>query len=570
MDAFSSPSPDALQAAIPVLAGYEPLRSIGAGGAGTVWLVRESGTGRLYAAKLLVRPRGAGPEDASEALERARKEVRIAQARPHEHILPVHGAVRAETSGTPTVAILTDYAPGGSLGRLVRARRSLPVGECVTAIVPIAQALAALHADGTAHGDVSPGNILFTAEGKPLLADFGLGRMVGDAASADGGTPGFRAPDPGRAGEAVPAPDGAQPGGAAGLRPAALAAAGDVYSLGAVAWFALTGAPPARAEARAPLPLLIKDVPAELTAAIEAALREDPRRRPSAEELARAVLRSARPAQVDLAPSVDASVLPELLTRRQQPSDRQRLRGRGRRRGPVPRGARAGAHGSRGVSGGPRGGRARRWMTWSGAGVLVVGTMLAAVWWIASPGGSTAPTAGAGHGSAQSQDADGRADAWGALPEGLRRAAESADPVQALQALSEIRARAIAAQDRALLSAVNAPGSAADSADTALLDRLAADGQRLDGFGARVLSAALEPATPSGAAAPGAQSAAGGRAADGAETAVVRARIVTSGYAVKDSTGATVGERPSGLDQELRVILQRVEREWKVASIAAV
>lgn len=567
MDALSHPQPDAQRGPRPALPGYEAVRPIGAGGTGTVWLLRDSGTGRQCAAKLILAPSGASPDHASEALERARKEVRIAQARPHDHILPVHGALPAEVSGTPAVAILADYAPGGSLGRLLQARGRLPIGECVTVVAPIAQALAVLHADGTAHGDVSPGNILFTVEGKPLLADFGLGRMVGDAAGDGGGTPGFHAPHAAVAPAPASVRHAAEPGGAGALRPAALAAAGDVFSLGAVAWFALTGAPPARTEARPPLPLIIEDVPAELAAAIEAALREDPRQRPSAEELARSVLRSARPARVDLSSSVDASVLPELLTRRQEPAaGRGRLLGSGRRRSNVPRGAQAPGRGPRGQRGRPREGRPRTWLAWSGAGVLAVVTVLAAAWWIGSLGGTTGHVAGSGHGAARPQgsstsDSAATADGplgWAALPEGLRRSAESADPVQAVQALSEIRARAIAAQDRGLLSAVNAPGSAAGSTDEALLDQLAADGQRLEGFSARVLSAVLEE-----------QSAAGGQGAAGAETAVVRARIVTSGYAVKDSTGATVGERPAGLDQELRVLLQRGAHGWKVASIAA-
>ena len=75
-----------------------------------------------------------------------------------------------------------DYAPGGSLRQLVGARGRLSVGETVTVLTPIAQVLAYLHGRGFTHGDVSPGNVLFTAHGKPLLADLGVARMVGDPA----------------------------------------------------------------------------------------------------------------------------------------------------------------------------------------------------------------------------------------------------------------------------------------------------------------------------------------------------------------------------------------------------
>lgn len=517
----------------PTLPGYEAVRAIGRGCAGTVWLVREQGTGRLFAAKLLVPD--SGGVGAEEVLARAQKEARISRARPHEHILGVHRALMAEGAGDGTVALLGEYAPGGSLGHLVRVRGRLPVGECITVVAPIAQALAALHAEGSAHGDVSPGNVLFMADGRPVLGDFGLARMVGDAAAAPAGTPGFT--DPAAAPPAGTG-DAAGPPGSAGRRTAALAAAADVFSLGAVAWFALTGEPPVPTAQRPPLPLMVSGVPAELAAAIEAALRDDPRQRPSAEELARSVVRSGRPAPIDLAPAVEAAVLPELVTRRRDEPTRRRLaRARVRRR-------------RRAV---PAAGRPRRGGP-AAVGSAVAGVVLAAalVWWWAAP----PPVRGTG----PRADASGQAAAsgaaragWESLPEQLRRAADDADPVQAVQALSEIRARGLAERDRGLLSAVNAAGSEAEAADTELLERLLADGHRLEGFSARVLAASLETH--------------GEAAAGGSQRAVVRVRVVTSGYTVKDRDGATVGERPAGRDQRLTVVMERDAQRWKVARI---
>ena len=79
------------------------------------------------------------------------------------------------------LGLIMDYAAGGSLGQLVAGRGRLGPGETVTVLTPIAQALAYLHGQGFTHGDVSPGNVLFTAHGKPLLADLGVARMVADA-----------------------------------------------------------------------------------------------------------------------------------------------------------------------------------------------------------------------------------------------------------------------------------------------------------------------------------------------------------------------------------------------------
>ena len=178
-------------------------------------------------------------------------------------------------------------AAGGSLGQLVAGRGRLGPGETVTVLTPIAQALAYLHGQGFTHGDVSPGNVLFTAHGKPLLADLGVARMVADAAAvADAGTEGFRDPAPV---DAV----------RAGLQPER-----DVYSLAALGWYCLTGRAPEPGAQRPPLPLLVPGVPAALAAALESGLQEDRRLRPSAAELAAAVHRSAVAVPVDLSVSV--------------------------------------------------------------------------------------------------------------------------------------------------------------------------------------------------------------------------------------------------------------------------
>ena len=110
-------------------------------------------------------------------------------------------------------------------------------------------------------------------------------------------------------------------------------------------------------------------MPAELAAAIEAALRDDPRERISAAELARAVFRSARAERVDLAPAVDEDVIPDLLTRLSPESGRRR-RGPGRRSSPL---VAAGAQ--------VAGVRARARLLWGGAAVLAAAAVLGAIWW---------------------------------------------------------------------------------------------------------------------------------------------------------------------------------------------
>ncbi|WP_077488634.1 protein kinase domain-containing protein [Sinomonas mesophila] len=536
----------------PALPGYDLVRHLGTGAAGHVWLVREAATGRALAAKVIVPTVG----DDRDVLAAARRELRIAAARPHEHVLAVRDAIEVRGTepttaqghgseaagaearlGQGAIALLADYAAGGSLGRLVAARGRLAVGETVTSVAPVAQALGMLHAEGTVHGDVSPGNVLFTARGKPLLADFGLARMVGDSSAGGAGTPGFVDP--------VPRPPEEEH---------VRTAARDVFSLGALAWFCLTGSPPPPTAGRPPLSLLVEDVPAELAAAIEAALRDDPLARPTAAEFAHALLRSARAEPVDLAPAVDAAVIPELLTRVQAPpAGRWPFAGLRRSRRRPLFGAEPGDGGT--ASRPRRAPRARRLPVRMGvllacSAALVLVAVAVGAWWAAWPG--EARTTAVHGSSAGDAEAPGSAGGWASLPERLRTAAGADDPVRAVQALSDIRSQAIAASDRALLEAVSVPGSAAAAADAALLDALERDGQRLEGFRASVTTASLDPKPAPGAA-------------EG--SAVVRVRIVTSGYTVLDAAGGRVGEQPAGRDQDLRIVLERVDGRWRVASV---
>ena len=180
------------KSAAPEVPGYDVGRCLGSGGSATVWLVTERQGGSEYALKCF--PAGDGP-DRGDAEEAIRREVRILSVLDHEHLIRAHSVYRlsgghVRPSGDDngdrgeTVGLMMDYAAGGSVGQLVAGRGTLGPGETVTVLTPIAQALAYLHGQGFTHGDVSPGNVLFTAHGKPLLADLGVARMVADAAGS--------------------------------------------------------------------------------------------------------------------------------------------------------------------------------------------------------------------------------------------------------------------------------------------------------------------------------------------------------------------------------------------------
>ena len=131
--------------------------------------------------------------------------------------------LRAVVGAGDDLVLVLDLAPGGSLARLVAGRGPLPPGEVVTVAVPLAQALADVHARGLVHGDVTPANVLFAADGRPLLSDLGVSRLLGEGSTETAGTSGFVDP-------AVLA---------GGTRPAA-----DVHGLAATCVAALTGSPP--------------------------------------------------------------------------------------------------------------------------------------------------------------------------------------------------------------------------------------------------------------------------------------------------------------------------------------
>lgn len=595
----------------PEVPGFLVGRMLGRGGSSTVWLVTEERTGREFALKCL--GSGAGPgggaSPVSEAAEEEdiRREVRILSVLDHQHLIKAHDALRfarqpveggaGETRGSG-IGLLLDYAPGGSLAELVGSRRRLPVGETVTVLTPIAQALGYLHAKGFTHGDVSPGNVLFTGHGKPLLSDVGIARMVGDASAvADQGTAGFMDPAPV---DAV----------RAGLQPER-----DVFSVAALGWYCLTGEAPRRTADRPPLSLLLPEVPPELAAALEAGLNEDRRLRPGAVELATAIYRSAPPLPIDLASSVHATVIPQLLTRRRIPERpdgavRNSLRAWHRRLStsrwsgligvrqalPFPAGGEApepqphsseAAHpagrlpdtGEQPTT--PRGRHAvqpdavsrkqgtlvpkavhRRGTVLLAAGAAAV--VAGAIWAAGAfgPGGPFAGAAGFDEPAGASDSAQktgnavnpdpSRQEAKGTdnarIPAAVAAQLGSKDPAEAVHGLAAVRSLALSSGRLELLDLVNAPGSAAAATDAGLKDELRGSGHVLAGFTSTVSDVQVQPGGPAG-------------------QVIVGVTSATSPYVEQDSSGAAVAAGAAGTKQALRLVLVTLDGHWRITDV---
>jgi hypothetical protein len=220
----------------PQVPGVVMLRLLGAGGHGEVWLAEDLVSGDQVAVKVrrdpavrLPSPRSDGVGEGSrdegdEAVEAAQgaarlnREVALLRRIDHPHVVRLRRVVDLPGGAR---ALVMDHAAGGSLADLVGLRGPLDAAEGATLSVPLARTLADLHERGLVHGDLTPSNVLFTADGRPMIADLGCAVVLGDATAEAWGSPGYC--DPARVGRAGP-PD-------------------DVYSLGAVLRFALTGRP---------------------------------------------------------------------------------------------------------------------------------------------------------------------------------------------------------------------------------------------------------------------------------------------------------------------------------------
>jgi serine/threonine protein kinase len=244
--------------------GYAVDRPLGANG--TVWAAREEVTGAPVALRLLPLPDPA-------ARERARREVAMLTAVDHPHVLPLLGVV--DVPGA--LVLVLELAEGGSLDDLLAARGTLSAGEVVTTCAPIAQALAELHARGIVHGHVAPDSVLFSADGRPMLANLGT---ASSPPSQGNGRSRIVPPE-------VQAGYPAQPGS-------------DVYGLAAVAVRSLTGYVPTQS-------VILPGIPPATQSTLAQAMHPDPVRRPAAASLANALFVLADPEPVNFATDAAAS-----------------------------------------------------------------------------------------------------------------------------------------------------------------------------------------------------------------------------------------------------------------------
>lgn len=555
----------------PAIANHDPVRCLGSGTQGQVWLMAPQDGSPAVAAKYLAPVSSRGSSDGDGDLLRHNEsyitqEWRLLTQFRHEHLIGLQQLVR-DADGAHV--LLMDHAAGGSLAQIVRAKGPMTVGEAVTVLTPMGQVLSFLHGRGAVHGDVSPGNILLSAAGKPFLSDFGFGRMLGQSEGPPAGTPGFYC-----------------------QRDTSRTEASDVYSLASVGWFMLTGRPAPPTRDRLPLGTFVPEVPAELVAALEAGLQENPVLRPTAAAFAQAVFRSAKAAPVALGNAVHPSVLPELLTRHDVKVRRTRgpvftcgqgvvnlaLRIMPSRCGPK----RTNSLGSRSHAAPVRRSRRRSAVVWaSEAGVVrrpgnskkrlvsalvvVAAIAVAAVlttfqgsWGLPRASSLQNPTTSM---LGEEDVTNAAALTWAVgLPADIRKGLSAQDPVAALHALAWARAYALSNADEDVLTEINAPGSAAFNADQSVADTLKSLRHSLTGLDISVSEASTDAARDS-------RPASDSGSADDPATATVHATITTSAFAEQDAAGAVVHRQPEPQQQKLTIVMTRVDQRWVIAEI---
>jgi serine/threonine protein kinase len=233
---------------------------------GRVFLAQSPG-GRRVAVKLI---RSELAEDPDFRVRFAR-EVRAARQVSGAFTAPVIDA----DPDAPLPWLVTAYIDGPSLADAVRTQGPMPVDAVVALAAGLAEGLEGIHAVGVVHRDLKPSNVLLASDG-PRIIDFGIARAV-DSTWRTGtseiiGSPGFMSPEQ-----------------AKGLE---CGAPSDIFSLGAVLTYAVTGKSPFGSGT--PEALLYRVVhgqpvtdriPAPLRPTIERCLTKDPQQRPTTGEL---------------------------------------------------------------------------------------------------------------------------------------------------------------------------------------------------------------------------------------------------------------------------------------------
>jgi serine/threonine-protein kinase PpkA len=207
-------------APFPKIPNFALKKFLGSGGAADVFLAVDLKHSRLVAIKVLAKTRFAD----NIAVRRFIKEAQTISRLHHPNIVRVHGAGKINDLHYMVMEFLPE-----SLKQRIRVRKQISLQESLAIINQIASALFYAHGKGFIHRDVKPDNIMFRADGTPVILDFGIARVL-EATSAitrsgtSLGTPRYMSPEQ--------------------LNAKRVDGRSDIYSLGVVLYEMISGAPP--------------------------------------------------------------------------------------------------------------------------------------------------------------------------------------------------------------------------------------------------------------------------------------------------------------------------------------
>ena len=207
-------------AAFPHIPNFALKKCLGSGGAADVFLAVDEKRSRLVAIKVLTNSRFAN----TIAVRRFIKEAQTISRLHHPNIVRIIGTGKANDQHYMVMEFLPE-----SLKQRIRARKQIGLQESLAIVNQIASALFYAHGRGFIHRDVKPDNIMFRADGTPVILDFGIARVL-EATSkitrsgTSLGTPRYMSPEQ--------------------LKAKRVDGRSDIYSLGVVLYEMLSGVPP--------------------------------------------------------------------------------------------------------------------------------------------------------------------------------------------------------------------------------------------------------------------------------------------------------------------------------------
>ncbi|QEL14582.1 serine/threonine-protein kinase [Limnoglobus roseus] len=202
---------------------YELIQEIARGGMGVVFKAKQKGLDRIVALKMIL-----GLQEYGNNAQRFKEEARAIAALDHPNVVPIFDI--GEIGGR--MYFTMPFISGPSLKAMVEKTGLPPIPRAMSLFIQITAGMAQAHRQGIMHRDLKPANVLVDSDGRPRVADFGLAKRAGDSERINitgtgqlMGTPAYMSPEQARDSKDV-------------------TPSTDVYSLGAILYFLLTGRAP--------------------------------------------------------------------------------------------------------------------------------------------------------------------------------------------------------------------------------------------------------------------------------------------------------------------------------------